>query len=289
MKLTFLGTGAAEGIPSPFCSCATCTNARREGGRNVRKRQCVLVNDDLLIDIGPDLFASCASLGLSLTEVRHLLVTHSHLDHFSPENLLLRSKPFRLATELPEMTVVAGPSVWMKWELSGGRDNEAGIVRVPLLPGETREFTPYTVRSVAASHHLRMGDAMNYILHDGETTVLYASDTGMYEEKVWRELEGLSFDAIVMESTIGLRPSGKEHLNFTDLALMIERLESIGAVTGRTVKIATHFSHQGVEPYEETKQILARMGIVCAYDGMVSVIGPDVYPSDAFNSSDPKS
>ncbi|MGG1517975.1 MBL fold metallo-hydrolase [Paenibacillus oryzisoli] len=272
MKLTFLGTAAAEGIPSPFCNCATCRHARETGGRNVRKRQSLLVNDDLLIDIGPDLFASCAQLGISLTEVRHLLVTHSHLDHFNPDNLVLRAKPFRLETELPEMTVVAGPSVWMKWELSGGRDAEAGIVRVPMLPGGERELGPYTVRSIAATHQLRMGDAMNYILHDSHVTVLHASDTGYYEEEVWRQLEGVHLDAIVMESTIGWRASGKEHLNFGDLGRMMERLQSIGAISDRTVKIATHFSHQGVKPYEETKAILEQMGIVCAYDGMISEV-----------------
>jgi phosphoribosyl 1,2-cyclic phosphodiesterase len=269
LNITFLGTGAAEGIPSPFCDCATCEHARAEKGRNVRKRQSVLIGDDLLIDPGPDLFAACGELGLSLTGVTTVLVTHSHLDHFSAANLQLREKPFRLTTELPELTMVAGPSIWTKWDESGGKDQASGLRRVPFLPGRTFESGRYKVRSVAATHNLRIGDAMNYIIDDGTTTLLYASDTGLYEEHVWKEFEGVRLDIVVMESTIGYRPSGREHLNFGDLGIMMRRLEELGAIDGRTARIATHFSHQGVEPYEQTRAILAEMGIRCAYDGMV--------------------
>ncbi|WP_200915571.1 hypothetical protein [Margalitia shackletonii] len=42
MKLHFLGTAAAEGIPNPHCTCNTCTEARRLGGRNIRSRTSVI-------------------------------------------------------------------------------------------------------------------------------------------------------------------------------------------------------------------------------------------------------
>ena len=49
MKITFLGTAAAEGIPALFCNCQCCTEARRRGGKNLRTRSQSLINDDLLI------------------------------------------------------------------------------------------------------------------------------------------------------------------------------------------------------------------------------------------------
>ncbi|WP_010277998.1 MBL fold metallo-hydrolase [Paenibacillus senegalensis] len=269
MKLTFLGTGAAEGIPSPFCDCSTCEHARVHGGRNIRKRQSVLINDHLLVDLGPDIFASCAQLGISLCQVDRLLVTHSHSDHFDPSNLMLRAKTFRLETELPEMTVVAGPSVWTIWDASGGSDQQAGIKRVPILPGRAVQLGAYSVRSFAATHHSRIGDAMNYVIQDETATLLYASDSGVYAEEIWRELEvqRVELDAVVLEGTIWTRPPGKEHLNEGDFQLMLERLREIGAVTDSTVVIATHFSHQGSAPYEELAQRVKKLGGVCAYDG----------------------
>ena len=50
MRLTYLGTAAAEGFPAIFCNCEYCNEARRLGGKNIRTRSQALVNDDLLID-----------------------------------------------------------------------------------------------------------------------------------------------------------------------------------------------------------------------------------------------
>ena len=51
MKLTYLGTAAAEGWPAAFCNCDGCRAARRLGGRNIRTRSQALVDDALLLDL----------------------------------------------------------------------------------------------------------------------------------------------------------------------------------------------------------------------------------------------
>jgi phosphoribosyl 1,2-cyclic phosphate phosphodiesterase len=51
MKLLFLGTAAAEGFPGLFCNCASCREARALGGKNLRMRSSLLINEDLLIDL----------------------------------------------------------------------------------------------------------------------------------------------------------------------------------------------------------------------------------------------
>jgi phosphoribosyl 1,2-cyclic phosphodiesterase len=269
MKLTFLGTGAAEGIPSPFCDCEVCEHARANGGRNIRKRQSVLVNDDLLIDFGPDIFPACASLGISLTKVDVLLITHSHSDHFTPINMEMRGKPFRLATELPEMTVIAGPSVWTLWDRAGGNDASSGIVRHPILPGRSVQVSGYSVRAIEATHNSRIGDAMNYIIDDGRVKLLYGTDSGVYRDHVWEDLQGQAFDAVVLEGTTWRNRPGKEHLNESDFGFMLEKMRQTGAIHDRTTVIATHFSHQGVYPHAELEERVGKFGAICAYDGLV--------------------
>ena len=37
--MQFLGTGAAEGIPSPFCRCRVCENARKVKGKEILLRK----------------------------------------------------------------------------------------------------------------------------------------------------------------------------------------------------------------------------------------------------------
>src|SRR4051812_3433749 len=66
MRVTFLGTAADHPTPEPWCACATCAAARRLGGRDVRLRSAALVNDNLLLDAGPDVPAAVARLGRGL-------------------------------------------------------------------------------------------------------------------------------------------------------------------------------------------------------------------------------
>lgn len=55
MQLMFLGTAAANAYPEAFCRCANCEQARALGGTSLRKRSAALVNDDPLLDLGPDI------------------------------------------------------------------------------------------------------------------------------------------------------------------------------------------------------------------------------------------
>ena len=50
MKLRYLGTAAAEGIPGVFCDCKVCREARTKKGRFIRTRSQLLLEDELLID-----------------------------------------------------------------------------------------------------------------------------------------------------------------------------------------------------------------------------------------------
>ena len=81
MELTFLGTAAAEGYPDPFCTCPNCEAARAEGGPSLRLHSSALINDDLLIDLGPHLIAASMRHGLRLNAIPYAIQTHPHNDH----------------------------------------------------------------------------------------------------------------------------------------------------------------------------------------------------------------
>ena len=88
MKISFLGTAASEGWPSLFCQCEACKRARSAGGRNIRTRQQVLLNDDLLLDFGPDTLMHVNQQMIDLSRIHDVLVTHAHSDHFYPEDMM---------------------------------------------------------------------------------------------------------------------------------------------------------------------------------------------------------
>ena len=62
MKATYLGTGAAEGIPALFCNCAYCRSVKRRG--EFRSRAQVLIDGELSVDWGSPTFPSPLPDGL---------------------------------------------------------------------------------------------------------------------------------------------------------------------------------------------------------------------------------
>ena len=101
MKLTFLGTGNAAGIPSAFCNCKICLQARTLNNGNVRSRSSVLIDDDLLIDISPDFYWQTLKNNLYLANLKTILITHTHSDHFQPIELY----HFALSKTLDKMEI----------------------------------------------------------------------------------------------------------------------------------------------------------------------------------------
>lgn len=265
MRLTFLGTGAAEGVPSPFCSCATCTYTRAMQGRNVRKRASLLVNNDLIIDIGPDMVWSCTSLGLSLAELKYALITHSHFDHFYPHNLEIRSSPYLDDQPLHLLTLVAGPSTLRLLDGIGYSNAAMSLKRQPLFPYQSIELAPYTITSVAATHALDLGDAMNYIIDDGASRILYATDTGLFSTTTWEMLMATPPHLVILDVTNGMGETSVNHLNIDGLRQTLSgfaRRDMLVAV------YATHFSHHSHPPHVDIAGILSLMGVTCAFDGL---------------------
>ena len=72
MKIKFLGTGASEGIPSMYCKCAVCENARKVGGKEIKARMGVLIDEDLLIDFSPDMFFFAMKHRLDFDKVQEI-------------------------------------------------------------------------------------------------------------------------------------------------------------------------------------------------------------------------
>ena len=71
MKVHYLGTGAAEGIPAIFCECPVCKTARLKAGKEIRTRTQALIDDELLIDFGPDTYMHSLQYGIDLSYIKY--------------------------------------------------------------------------------------------------------------------------------------------------------------------------------------------------------------------------
>jgi len=76
MKIKFLGTSAGWPLPRLGCNCKICTS---KDPKDKRTRTQILVNDEILIDAGPDTYHHLINNQPSI--IRYLLLSHTHLDH----------------------------------------------------------------------------------------------------------------------------------------------------------------------------------------------------------------
>jgi len=267
LTLRFLGTAAAESFPAPFCTCVNCQAARRNGGRDIRRRSALLVNDDLLIDFGPDVFQSFQEFGLDATNVRTLLITHGHSDHLAPDSFIYRTPGFRRFTELPGLDVHApADALDQILHLMGAKLEDAGLRLLPLKAGDTVESGGYVIRPLEAVHGGDEHECVTYLVERDGARFLYGTDTGPFPESAWSILAQYPPQLAIIDSTMG-HLSGGSHMGFEQVKETVARLRQIAGADMRA--IAHHFSHQANPTHDELVRIYAGDHIGVSFDGMI--------------------
>lgn len=269
MDFLFLGTAASEGCPGLFCDCERCLQYQEHSGRSIRLRQGALINDNLLIDSGPDLHAAARQQQLRLSRITTLLVTHFHEDHWLSANLLYRHHWFR-ERPVPLLTIYGGIRLESEIEQLCSRHNitledmniEYRIVR----PNDRFNSGNYAIQAYAATHNPSVDPLIFTIEQDG-SRLIYACDTGPLSVETREGLAGFSAGTLVMENTMG-EETAETHMGRADFITTVAYLKANGGLSQDAQIIATHFSHHYHPPHEELAIELATFGITPAYDGM---------------------
>ena len=131
MEILFLGTAAATATPLPFCRCPACQAGRRAGGKNLRKRSSVLIDGEILIDLGPDFASACFEYGVSSAEIGCLLQTHSHSDHFDAGHLITRIPEYATENLHPMQIVASGACLGHMSEKLAREEEGATLLAAP--------------------------------------------------------------------------------------------------------------------------------------------------------------
>lgn len=271
MKIQYLGTAAAEGWPGLFCRCEVCRRAREAGGKNIRTRSQALIDDAILMDFPPDTYLHMLRDDLPLPEIRTLLLTHSHQDHWYPEDLAFRGEGF--SHDIDGILEIYG--------------NEACAKRLEaILPivgqgmmdamrahyNEVTAFSPfetqgYRVTPLKALHN-RAENCLIYLIEKDGKSLLYANDTGLFPQETWEYLRGRKLDLVSMDCTMQQIPEGTNHMGLADNAELCRRLGEAGCTHEGTKYVITHFSHNGGLLHEELEERARPLGFLTAYDGM---------------------
>ena len=279
MKIQYWGTAAAEGVPGIFCDCETCRLAREHKGRKVRTRSQVLINDDLLIDFGPDTYSNSLKYDFNLTYLEHIIITHPHEDHLYSEELWHRLKGFACKIGTPSLSVHGSEDTLMKLcevdkDVKGFQKQDRVLYDV-MKPYETRQIGRYMVTPLPAEHGTKQ--PFVYLIEEGEKSFLLLNDCGRPSYELYDYLikRGIVLNAISFDTTYGnenvLAKYGKAdpHMGLVDNAAVKSFFDMNGVSNADTVCVVTHFSHQGIDAdYDKMCAHSEKYGFIVSYDGL---------------------
>ncbi len=274
MKLTFLGTGAGESYPGLWCQCPHCSYARKHGGKNIRSNSCAVIDETLLLDIGPACFDNAARFGVNLCEVTTLLITHPHEDHFYPRHLYWRKTDeshldldyihqMNLGgsrfTPIPELDVYG--SRYAVEALSNFQQMRMRVSEVH--SGDCFTSSGYHITPVMGNHD-RPEFAYSYIIRKDGRTMLYALDTGDFCEESQEILKQYTYNLIVMEGTTGLNEQYGGHMCLNNNLKWKRFFEDNGCCTEDYRFILSHMSPHWCPPHDWYEAIVEPEGLILA-------------------------
>jgi phosphoribosyl 1,2-cyclic phosphate phosphodiesterase len=271
MKIKFLGTGAALGIPAPFCSCRVCENARAKKGKDIRSRSGLIIDGQMMIDYSPDNFLRAALNGENLIGIKYFLITHDHFDHLDATALAESIDQGKSCNEQISRYFYGNEKVCsaLDREFKKAETDKINIHSVikayrPITIGD------YNVTALNAEHDVNQ-DCFVYLIQKDGKTYFHCCDSGMITEQTLNFLINTSvkLDAVVFDATFGLR---KEkfygHMNLEQVVSLCEKLREFNIINNDTKIYLTHVSHSGRCTHDELMQIARENGINVAYDGL---------------------
>ena len=269
MKIKFLGTAAAEGVPGIFCECENCRKARELGGKEIRTRSQAIINDELLIDFPADTYMHHIMYGVNIPSVKNLIITHSHEDHLYPSEFLMRLPGFA-PTATEKMNVYAGKaSIEEIKKAVPEYENALNLYEVSAFTAF--EAGGYSITPLPSVHSASTTPFFYIIEKDGKK-ILYAHDTDFFRDDVWEffKKEKPYFSLVSLDCTnANVHYDYVGHMGLEKNAEIRRIFLENGYADEKTIFVCNHFSHnpKGMN-YCDFAPVAAKLGFVTSYDGL---------------------
>ena len=219
MKILFLGTGAAD-FPE-----------NKDGVVGFRRNASALIDGELLIDPGPWVCDAIKEMNIDVENIKYILNTHRHSDHYCQETLdYLMSK---------------------------------GAKFFETKDKDTLELGEYIVEAYKGNHTV---EVCHFIIKKAGKCLFYGLDGAwlQYEEilAIWKNKPDLA----VLDATVGFQERDWRVFEHNNLNMVIEMKNNIGADIKKYV--ISHMAHTLHTDHDTLSKEMKKHGIITAYDGL---------------------
>lgn len=222
MKIRFLGTGAADW---PVKKTAEYSEFRYYSS--------ALIDNVLLIDPGPAVPDAALEFGVDLSQVRYVLNTHRHGDHFDLHTL-------------EHLT-------------------SCGAVFYDLKPGDCIQAGKYEIKALPGNHGTCDG-TVHFLINDGNRCLFYGLDGAWLLYETVRAIKSTHVHLAVFDATIGDISGDYRIFEHNNLQMVREMKESLKEYIDRFV--ITHMAMTLHTDHNTLARTMAKDGIEVAFDGL---------------------
>ena len=246
MKLTFLGTGAAD------------WNGPDERGE-YRRLTSTLLDGRLLIDVTKTVLDSIPDPA-AITDV---FFTHSHGDHF----------------DIDALRALAPCRVYAHESWANEIDGE-GLTIVPLAVGRPVEAAGFTMIPMASNHSTarEYETTLHYLVEKDGKRLLYATDGAWLLNGEHHIIGRKTLDSAVFDATIGDGHEGDyrifEHNSIDMIRMMLRSMLKMGRLREDAPVFLTHMARTLHAPQAALEAQTEKPFVVC-FDGMEAQIGTE--------------
>ncbi|MBQ4269988.1 MAG: hypothetical protein IJB97_10120 [Clostridia bacterium] len=270
MKIVYLGTGGAEGVPSIYCHCEVCQRALKRGGRELRSRAGFLIDDELLIDFSPDTYLHCVKYKIDMSAIKNMFITHSHEDHFYLPDLISRLSSPAVTRTVETMTVYGNETVKAEFDQAAAQFCNLTASCVKISAGETVKTDGFTITAFKTTH-VASEESLIYLIERNGKKYFHILDSSYPDEKVFSYFaeNKIRLDVVSADCTFGnMRQEFGGHMNIWQNVKLKARLEELGAADENTKYVLTHVSHYCKDTFASLNKTAKKYGMTVSYDGM---------------------
>ncbi|BCK00711.1 MBL fold metallo-hydrolase [Anaerocolumna chitinilytica] len=278
MEFQFLGTAAATSVPLVFCNCGICQQARVKKGKDIRKRSSAIINRELLIDFGPDLCSQAEMYDIDLSNVKYLLQTHSHSDHFDAGHFITRWSEYA-TKNLAHLDIFCSSGTcndmnhWIKenepsfniydiyWKTDMNYDLHL------LKSGDIKDINEYEIIAIDSEHDKRI-EALVYIIGHKGKYMFYGTDLLNLSRDAWNIIQDYKLDLVVLDQTYGSGYNQGGHLDSGQVIEIIHEMRERKIIHEKSYIYATHISHEGNDTHDNMEMLSNVNKYHIAYDGL---------------------